>query len=186
MTYLEVTLPDPDQVEPDDKTAIDAYDRYTDLNKTYKDAELEKALKELHEALTAYDIIKGHKSNYVKGSYKELSFTANGYFGKFVGVEVDGKLIDEKYYTAESGSTIITLKSNYLQSLKTGKHYIQVNYSDGNTGGEEYFRVTVNNGSPQTGDDNHLMLFGGIMLTSLLAMAMMVMFIPRKKGKYQR
>ena len=181
-----VDLPDPDDVEPDDKDAIDAYENYSKLNETYKDADLEKVLKELYEALTAYDIIKGHKSSYVKGSYKKLSFTANGYFGKFTGVEVDGKLIDEKYYTAESGSTIITLKTSYLESLKTGKHTIQVNYTDGNTGGEEYFRITVNNGSPLTGDNSNILFFGGMTVVTLLCMAMMIVFFPRKKGKYQR
>ena len=44
----------------------------------------------------------------------------------------------------------------------------------------------TNNGSPMTGDDSHMMLFGTIAMTSLLCMAVMVMFISGKKGKYQR
>lgn len=44
-------------------------------------------------------------------------------------------------------------------------------------------RITSN---PKTGDDMNLMLWGGLAMTSLLCMVMMIMFFPRKKGKYQR
>lgn len=184
--YLVVTLPDPDKVEPDDKDAIDAYEYYTDRNKTYKDAELEKALNALKEALTAYDVIKGHKSSYTKRSGKTFSLTANGYFGKFTGLKVDGKLLDSKYYTAKSGSTIVTLKNSYLDGLSDGKHAIEFLYTDGSTGDGHYFRIATNNGSPITGDNNHIAMFTGIMMTSLLCMVMMFMLVTRKKGKYER
>ena len=186
LTYLVVTMPDPDKVDPDDKDAIDAYDRYSKLNETYKDAELTEKLEKLQEALTAYDVIKGHKSSYTKGSGKTFTITANGYFGKFTGLKVDGKLLDSKYYTAKSGSTIVTLKNSYLDGLSDGKHTIEFLYTDGSTGGDHYFRISTNNGSPFTGDNNHIMMFSGIMMTSLLCMVMMVMFVPKKKGKFQR
>lgn len=193
--YLVVNLPD--NPAPDDKVAIDTYDRFAKLNERYQDAELKEALEKVYEDLTDYDIIKGHKSNYVKGSYKELTITANGYYdefgsyidsayGKFLRVEVDGEVLDPQYYSAKSGSTVITLKTVYLESLKTGKHYINVIYTDGNTGNDEYFRISVNNGSPITGDGSHIQLLSAVALTSLLCMAMMIVFFPRKKGKYQR
>ena len=186
LTYLVVTLPDPDKTAPDDKAAIDAYDRYTELNKTYEDAELAQKLSELQKALTAYDVIEGHKASYTKGSGKTFTITANGYFGKFIGLEVDGKTLDTKYYTAQSGSTIVTLKNSYLDSLSDGKHTIAFLYTDGSTGGDHYFRIASNNGSPFTGDNNHMMMLTGIMMTSLLCMAAMVMLAPRKKGKYEQ
>lgn len=199
-------LPDASGVEPDNKTAIDAYDTalaaYNDPNlpassKRMVGEENKVRLDAVGKALTAYDIIKQSSNSYVKGSGKILSFTANGYYaeygsyaanayGKFVGVEVDGKVVDAKNYTAKAGSTVITLKSSYLDSLSTGKHTIKINYIDGSTDGEDTFRISINNGNPFTGDHTHIMLFSGVALTSLLCMAMMIVFFPRKKGKYQR
>ncbi len=188
-------MPDVSKVEPDDKTAIDAYDAaaaaYNDANlpassKRMVGEENKAKLDAMLKALTAYDVIKGHKSSYTRGSGKTFSLTANGYFGKFTGLKIDGRILDSKYYTAKSGSTIVTLKNSYLDSLSDGKHTVEFLYTDGSTGGDHYFRISTNNGSPFTGDNNHIMMFSGIMMTSLLCMAMMIMFVPRKKGKYQR
>lgn len=199
-------LPDASGVEPDNKTAIDAYDTalaaYNDPNlpassKRMVGEENKVRLDAVGKALVAYDITHQSSKYYVKGSGKVLTFTANGYYaeygsyaanayGKFVGVEVDGKAVDAKNYTAKAGSTVITLKSSYLDSLSTGKHTIKINYIDGSTDGEDTFRISVNNGNPFTGDHTHIMLFSGVALTSLLCMAMMIVFFPRKKGKYQR
>jgi len=193
---LVVSLPDPKDVKPDDKTAITEYERYTKLNETYKDDTLKEELEALHKALTAYDITEQSAKSYVKGSYKNLKFTANGYYekdynettkayGKFVSLAVDDEIVDPKYYDLEKGSTIITLKYGYLESLKTGKHTIQVNYTDGSTDGEDTFRVSVNNGNPITGDDSHLLFFAGMSAASLLGMVIMAMYLFRRKRKFE-
>lgn len=186
-------LPNPAETAPDNETAVKAYDAakkaYDALSEHGKElvgAENKAKLDAMLKALTSYDVIKGHKSSYTRGSGKTFSLTANGYFGKFTGLKIDGKILDSKYYTAKSGSTIVTLKNSYLDSLSDGKHTVEFLYTDGSTGGDHYFRISTNNGSPFTGDNNHIMMFSGIMMTSLLCMAMMIMFVPRKKGKYQR
>lgn len=43
----------------------------------------------------------------------------------------DGKAVDADCYTAESGSTIITLKAGYLETLAAGEHTLTVLYTDG-------------------------------------------------------
>ena len=186
-------MPNPAETAPDNETAVKAYDAaknaYDALSEHGKElvgAENKTKLDAMLKALTAYDVIKGHKSSYTRGSGKTFSLTANGYFGKFTGLKIDGRILDSKYYTAKSGSTIVTLKNSYLDSLSDGKHTVEFLYTDGSTGGDHYFRISTNNGSPFTGDNNHIMMFSGIMMTSLLCMAMMIMFVPRKKGKYQR
>lgn len=50
---------------------------------------------------------------------------------KFVGVEMDGVLVDPKYYTVKSGSTIVTFTSDYVKTLKAGAHAVTVNFTDG-------------------------------------------------------
>ena len=91
-----------------------------------------KKLKELEHDLTDYKIIKGAgtKWKYDGGS---LSFTANGPFSKFEEVKIDGKTLATTKYTAKSGSTIITLKESYLETLKSGKHTVTVVFEDGET-----------------------------------------------------
>ena len=199
-------LPEASKAEPDNKKHIDAYDAalaaYNAPNlpassKRMVGEENKAKLDAVGKALVAYDITHQSSKYYVKGSGKTLTFTANGYYaeygsyvanayGKFVSIEVDGKVVDAKSYTAKAGSTVISLKSSYLESLSTGKHTIKVNYIDGSTDGKDTFRISVNNGNPFTGDNSHMMLFGGMALTSLLCMAMMIVFFPRKKGKYEQ
>lgn len=119
------------------------------------------------------------------GSGKTLSFTANGPVRKFDYVQVNGKTIASSNYTVTEGSTIITLKSSYLDKLGYGKHKIQIFYTDGSADVAD-FRIYVNGGNPFTGDSMNLTLMGGAAMTSLLGIAMLILFFPRKKGKYQR
>lgn len=79
----------------------------------------------------AYAFTDGSNSLWNGGDSKGLTFRVNGDFAKFTGVKVDGTLIDAKNYTAVSGSTVITLKTDYLGTLTSGKHTITVVYTDG-------------------------------------------------------
>ena len=78
-----------------------------------------------------YQIIDGANSSYAAGSGEELSIRGNGDFSKFVGVKVDGNLVDPNYYTAKEGSTIITLKSSYMNTLSAGTHTFEILWTDG-------------------------------------------------------
>ena len=78
-----------------------------------------------------YQIIDGANSSYAAGSGEEISIRGNGDFSKFVGVKVDGNLVDPNYYTAKEGSTIITLKSSYMNTLSAGTHTFEILWTDG-------------------------------------------------------
>ena len=200
---LIAAMPDAKKTQPDGKTAIDAYeaakaayDKLTDAEKRMVGNENKAKLDAMYEALTAYDITKGDGSTWTKGSTSGLSFTANGYFGKFTGIKVDGETVDAKYYEAQSGSTVITLKASYLQTLKTGKHTIQVVYTDGATDGTDTFTIkaagttggnSTTNGvnSPATGDHSHMALWISLLCVSAVGM-IAVLLVRRKKGRYER
>lgn len=51
-----------------------------------------------------------------------LEFTVDGAFKDLLKVEVDGKILDKLNYDAKSGSTIITLKPEYLKPPDAEKH----------------------------------------------------------------
>ena len=61
----------------------------------------------------------------------EATFTITGPFSLFGKVYVDDVLIDSSNYTATEGSTIVTLKNEYLSTLSVGTHTLKVAFNDG-------------------------------------------------------
>ena len=81
-----------------------------------------------------YEIIEGEDETWTLDSDGNLTIKGNGDFSKFVGVKVDGELLGTMYYTAKEGSTIITLKAEYLNTLSVGKHTFEIVWNDGSAG----------------------------------------------------
>ena len=102
-----------------------------------------------------YTITKGDAGKWALKSTKTLSFTASGDFDKFVGVSVDGVRISDSHYSAKKGSTVITLKSAYLNTLKAGKHTIAIHFDDGKAEGS-FTILDASDDNPNTGDNIHL------------------------------
>ena len=176
----------PETVEPDDEEvaekildAKEAYDELTDHEKSLVDEDTKKKLDDLVASLTAYDIIKGDGGKWTKGGRSGLTFTANGPFSKFVGIEVDGKEVDEKYYDAKAGSTIITLKQSYLKRLSTGEHTITVLYTDGETSGT--FKILAASSTPATGDNSNIMLYSSMFTVSLAGLVVLLLAAKKRK-----
>lgn len=71
-------------------------------------------------------IIEGANGKWQKGSEDVLSFTSNAAFADFLKVQVDGKDVGSSNYTVEEGSTIVTLKPSYLETLSAGKHTLAI------------------------------------------------------------
>ena len=89
-----------------------------------------EAIAKLPTSVT-YKIIEGADGTYTINADGTYTIRANGEFSKFVSVEMDGKVVDSKNYTAKSGSTIITFSKEYMSSLSAGKHTVKVNFTDG-------------------------------------------------------
>lgn len=128
----------PETVEPDDAengALIDAakekYNKLTEHEKTLIPEELKAKLESLLGNLVDYQIIAGNGSQWTLGGDGSLTITANGAYSKFTGIQIDGKAVDSENYTAVSGSTIITWKAEYLNTLSAGKHTLTVLYTDG-------------------------------------------------------
>ena len=97
-----------------------------------------------------------------------MSFTSNAAFSDFIRVELDGKTLDEKYYTVKEGSTVVTLKADYVATLSVGEHTIGIVSASGTA--TTTFTVNAkpenNNNSPQTGDNSHRALWFALLLVS--------------------
>lgn len=169
-------MPAADKIQPDDKAAIAAYEdakkAYDALSAGEKNmaGEHTKAILDtMLKALTAYDITSGDGSTWKENNKDNgLTFKVNGYHKKFAGIVINGTVVDKKYYEIEAGSTIITLKAEYLQTLPAGNYTLLVQYTDGSTDGEDTFTITKNESatpsdptnptnpsSPKTGDNSH-------------------------------
>ena len=82
-------------------------------------------------------IIEGANGKWQKGSEDGLSFTSNAAFADFLKVQVDGKNVDAANYTVKEGSTIVTLKTSYLETLPVGRHTLAI-VSDTGTAETEF------------------------------------------------
>lgn len=149
-----------------------------------------------------YRIVEGANGTWTQNSDGTLTFRANGDFDKFTGVKVDGTLIDAKNYTAVSGSTVITLKADYLKTLSAGTHKIIVVYTDGECSanfevkkaaseqakpseGDKSDTTTPTGGkdttSPQTGDNSNLALWFAVLFISCSGVITFAVYSRRRK-----
>lgn len=137
-----------------------------------------------------YRFIEGTNGSWTNNSDGTLTFRANGDFSKFTGVKVDGTLTDAKNYTAVSGSTVITLKADYLKTLSVGTHKLTVVYNDGECSTNFVVKTaqTENGGgsdsekAPQTGDNSNLALWFAILFVSGVGMLGTTVYSKRKNS----
>lgn len=102
------------------------------------------------------EIIAGANGAWQKGTQDGLSFTSNAAFDDFIKVQVDGKDLDASNYTTKEGSTIVTLKASYLETLSVGKHTLAI-VSDTGLAETEFTILAASNSDEslvQTGDNN--------------------------------
>lgn len=78
-----------------------------------------------------YKIIEGENQTYIVEEEKDFIVKANGEISKFDGLKVDDKTLEPSSYIVVSGSTVVTLKKEYLNTLAEGKHTLTFLYSDG-------------------------------------------------------
>ena len=131
------------------------------------------------------EIIKGKGQSIVAGENKELSFTSNAAFSDFLRVELDGKTLDEKYYTVKEGSTIVTLKADYVATLSVGEHTIGIVSTNGTatTTFTVKAKTAVDNDtdSPQTGDNSNMALWIALLAASVFGLAGTAVYSKRKR-----
>ena len=129
---------------------------------------------------TSYAITEGTGSIYALQSGSSLTVRGNGDFSKFIGIKVDGVQIGADNYEAKSGSTIVTLKSSYLDTLAAGTHSIEILWKDGSASTTFMIQQSegqkpnndvkdldsVKNESPKTGDDDNLLVLAAWLFLS--------------------
>ena len=130
-----------------------------------------------------YEVTEGANQKYTITKNNEAKFKINADFRLFDDgkVYVDNELVDPKNYTAESGSTIITLKKEFVDTLSVGEHTLKVVFNDGGEAITTFnvARVTVPTDNPQTGDNIGFYIISGIL--SIVGLAGARIFYRRKQ-----
>lgn len=123
-------------------------------------------------------IIAGANGTWQKGTKAGLAFTSNAAFTYFQKVKVDGKDIDASNYTVKEGSTIVTLKAEYLETLSVGKHTLAIVSETGNAETEFTVKAAAadDTQSLQTGDSSNVMLWLVVMLAAGTALTGAVLY----------
>ncbi|MCI8506630.1 MAG: hypothetical protein HFI67_10645 [Lachnospiraceae bacterium] len=78
-----------------------------------------------------YEIIEGAGQTITKGEDDSVTIKSNGDFDKFVSISLNNKEVAKEHYTAAAGSTIITLKPEYIQTLAAETYTVRIHYTDG-------------------------------------------------------
>ena len=76
-------------------------------------------------------ILEGTDKSYTKGANATVSIHCTGELDDLIGVNMDGKEVDESNYTLKEGSTIVTFKAEYLETLSVGEHTVTLLYAGG-------------------------------------------------------
>ena len=133
------------------------------------------------------EIIEGKGQSITAGEKKELTFKSNAAFSDFIRVELDGKTLDEKYYTVKEGSTVVTLKADYVATLSAGEHTIGI-VSESGTASTTFTvnaKTVVDNDtkSPQTGDNSHMALWIALLFMSGAGVIGTTVYGKKKRAK---
>ena len=140
--------------------------------------------KDISSETPDYKITAGENGIWKKGNTKGIVIISNGDYGDFTGVNVDNIFIDSSNYTSAAGSTVVTLKPAYLETLAVGTHIVTLQFGDYSV----QTNLTIlaaderpdeskpdeskpdeskpNEESPKTGDSNHTLPLIGLLLLS--------------------
>ena len=146
-----------------------------------------------------YTILEGDNQTYTKGSNTSVVIKASGDKDKIQSIEIDGgNVIDPNNYELAKGSTILTLKSSFLETQSVGNHTITFKYDDGevdatltvagesnsndnnNTGGNTGDNANTNNSNnPQTSYNVITYIYS--LIFGIICLAGGTIYLKRKK-----
>lgn len=135
-----------------------------------------------------YKFTEGTNQIYTIDESKNAIFRIDADFSLFDGkLYIDGILVDVKNYKAESGSTVITLNKEYVDTLSIGEHTIKVEFGDGGSATTKFevkakqvnTEKTEDINNPQTGDNIGTYII--LSIISVLGIATTIVINNKKK-----
>lgn len=140
------------------------------------------------------EIIEGANGKWAQDSKTPLAFRSNASFDKFLRVEVDGAVVAADNYDAESGSIVVSLHADYLNTLSVGEHTLAIvsRLDSGETKASTTFTVAKKNAGTtvkkntttkaktvKTGDNSQMTVW--LLMMVIAFGVMMTMVVVNKK-----
>lgn len=135
-----------------------------------------------------YSLTKGADATWNKGSKDALELVIHRNYedekalSHFKGIYVDGKKLSEKAYTVQSGSILLHLKPEFMETLSLGKHTIAVALDDAvdvQTGvNVAVAKAAKKNSTLRTGVQNNMTLY---LIPAVLAIGILA-FLRKKQS----
>lgn len=115
------------------------------------------------------DILEGADQEMNLKEAKDLTIRYNRDLDSFTKVEIDGNLVPKDQYSLKSGSTVLTIKADYIKNLKAGEHTVSAYFEGEEDPIETSLTLTIK--SANTGslakDADLLIVFSLIILPTL-------------------
>ncbi len=128
-----------------------------------------------------YEVTEGANQEYTITKNDEAKFKIDADYRLFDNkVYIDNVLVDSQNYTSESGSTIITFKQSYIDTLSVGEHTLKVVFIDGGEANTKFMvtSVTPEVDNPKTGENMPIYIITSIL--SLLILIGTIVVVKRK------
>ena len=162
----------------------------TDFKITANDKDVTKNY-DISYSFGTLTVLRASDTTYIKGTKQDMTLRLDVDYSDFRDLLMDGAVLGSENYTSSSGSTVVTLKGSYLETLKTGQHSLTVRFKDAND-----IKLTVNvklssdkdDGIVRTGDDSRIGLFIGLGAASLLLIVVVLILLKKlpKDGGTQK
>ena len=123
------------------------------------------------------------ETSYYDGGRTGLTFISSANFDSFKGVQVDGKTLAARNYTAGRGSIKVYLKPAYLRTLTNGDHIVTILSAEGDV--SAVFAVSVAAGSVTGGKTSPSTFDPGVTVYAAAALVSLtgLTLLPRKRRK---
>ena len=123
------------------------------------------------------------ETSYYDGGHTGLTFISSASFDSFKGVQVDGKTLAARNYTAGRGSIKVYLKPAYLRTLTNGDHIVTILSAEGDV--SAVFAVSVTAGSVTGGKTSPSTFDPGVTACAAAALVSLagLTLLPRKRRK---
>ena len=123
------------------------------------------------------------ETSYYDGGNVGLTFISSASFDSFKGVQVDGKTLAARNYTAGRGSIKVYLKPAYLRTLTNGDHIVTILSAEGDV--SAVFAVSVTAGSVTGGKTSPTTFDPGVTACAAAALVSLtgLTLLPRKRRK---
>ena len=108
--------------------------------------------------------------------------TCNAILDKLTALLMDGTQIDRNNITLAQGSTILTLKQDYLKTLALGTHTLRLEYTDGYAQMELNIIEDSGDSGPLTGDNQNM--FPWLCVMGVSACGLLIGFLKKHKKEH--